>query len=58
MKTKFDADDLNLISLAKEYSSERKARKLFEANALAGRQTDLPALPKRRPSQNHFQADS
>jgi len=31
MKTKFDADDLNLISLAKEYSSERKARKLFEA---------------------------
>lgn len=31
MITKFDADDLNLISLAKEYSSERKARKLFEA---------------------------
>jgi transposase-like protein len=31
MKTKFDADDLNLISLAKEYSSERRARKLFEA---------------------------
>jgi len=31
MKTKFDAEDLNLISLAKEYSSERKARKLFEA---------------------------
>jgi transposase-like protein len=31
MKTKFDADDLNLVSLAKEYSSEKKARKLFEA---------------------------
>ncbi|HZL13929.1 MAG TPA: IS1595 family transposase [Verrucomicrobiae bacterium] len=31
MKTKFDAEDLNLISLAKEYSSERKARKLFES---------------------------
>ncbi|MGH7951629.1 MAG: IS1595 family transposase [Limisphaerales bacterium] len=31
MKTKFDADDLNLISLAKEYSNERKARKLFES---------------------------
>ncbi|MGH7952346.1 MAG: transposase [Limisphaerales bacterium] len=30
MKTKFDADDLNLVSLAKEYSNERKARKLFE----------------------------
>ena len=31
MKTKFDADDLNLITLAKEYSNERKARKLFES---------------------------
>jgi transposase-like protein len=31
MKTKFDADDLNLISLAKKYSNERRARKLFEA---------------------------
>ena len=31
MKTKFDADELNLVSLAKEYSSERKARKLFES---------------------------
>jgi transposase-like protein len=31
MKPKLDADDLNLISLAKEYSSERKARKLFES---------------------------
>jgi transposase-like protein len=31
MKTKFDADDLNLVSLAKEYSNERKARKLFES---------------------------
>ncbi len=31
MKTKFDADDLNLVSLAKEYSNEKKARKLFEA---------------------------
>jgi transposase-like protein len=31
MKTKFDADDLNLISLAKEYSNERRARKLFES---------------------------
>jgi len=31
MKTKLDADDLNLIMLAKEYSDEDKARKLFEA---------------------------
>jgi transposase-like protein len=31
MKTKFDAEDLNLISLAKDYSNERKARKLFES---------------------------
>ena len=31
MKAKLDADDLNLVLLAKEYSSERKARKLFEA---------------------------
>jgi transposase-like protein len=31
MKTKLDADELNLVSLAKEYSNERKARKLFEA---------------------------
>ncbi|HEU6448696.1 MAG TPA: IS1595 family transposase [Verrucomicrobiae bacterium] len=31
MKTKLDAEDLNLIMLAKEYSSERKARKLFES---------------------------
>jgi len=31
MKTTFDAEDLNLVSLAKEYSSEKKARKLFEA---------------------------
>lgn len=31
MKTQLDADDLNLISLAKEYSNERKARKLFES---------------------------
>jgi len=31
MKTKFDADDLNLVLLAKEYSSEKKARKLFES---------------------------
>jgi len=31
MKTKFDADDLNLVSLAKEYSNEKKARKLFES---------------------------
>jgi transposase-like protein len=31
VKPKLDADDLNLISLAKEYSSERKALKLFES---------------------------
>lgn len=31
MKTKFDADELSLISLAQQYSTERKARKLFEA---------------------------
>ena len=31
MKTKFDADELNLISLAKKYSNENRARKLFEA---------------------------
>ncbi|HSY29167.1 MAG TPA: IS1595 family transposase [Burkholderiaceae bacterium] len=31
MKAAFDADDLNLISLAKDYSTERKARKLFES---------------------------
>jgi transposase-like protein len=31
MKKKFDAEDLSLISLAKEYSNDRKARKLFEA---------------------------
>jgi transposase-like protein len=31
MKTKFDAADLNLVTLAKEYSNEKKARKLFEA---------------------------
>jgi transposase-like protein len=31
MKAKFEADELNLISLAKKYSSERTARKLFEA---------------------------
>ena len=30
MKTKFDAEDLNLISLAKKYSNENRARKLFE----------------------------
>jgi len=30
MKTKFDADELNLISLAKKYSNENRARKLFE----------------------------
>jgi transposase-like protein len=29
--TEFDADDLNLITLAKEYSDEGKARALFEA---------------------------
>ena len=33
MKTKpeFDADELNLITLAQEYSDENKARKLFES---------------------------
>lgn len=31
MKTTLDADDLNLVLLAKEYSNERKARKLFES---------------------------
>ena len=31
MKTKIDSDELNLVSLAKEYSSEKKARKLFES---------------------------
>ena len=31
MKTKFDADELNLITLAKKYSNENKARKLFES---------------------------
>ena len=31
MKTKFDADELNLLTLAKKYSNENKARKLFEA---------------------------
>ena len=31
MKTKLDADDLNLFSLAKEYADERKAIALFEA---------------------------
>jgi transposase-like protein len=31
MKTKFDAADINLVLLAKEYSNERKARKLFES---------------------------
>lgn len=31
MKPKLDADDLSLISLAKDYSNERKARKLFES---------------------------
>src|ERR1017187_8299044 len=30
MKTKFDADELNLVSLAKKYSNENRARKLFE----------------------------
>lgn len=30
MKTKFDADELNLLTLAKKYSNETKARKLFE----------------------------
>jgi transposase-like protein len=36
MKSKFDADDLNLISLAKKYSNEGKARKLFEQLRWAG----------------------
>jgi transposase-like protein len=31
MKTKFDDEELNLVSLAKEYSNEKRARKLFEA---------------------------
>lgn len=31
MKTEFDADDLNLIKLAREYSDEDKARALFES---------------------------
>ena len=31
MKTKFDADELNLITLAKKYSNENKARNLFES---------------------------
>ena len=31
MKTKFNADELNLITLAKKYSNETKARKLFES---------------------------
>ncbi|HTR41695.1 MAG TPA: transposase, partial [Pseudomonadales bacterium] len=31
MKTKLDAEELNLVTLAKKYSNERKARKLFEA---------------------------
>ena len=30
MKTKFAADELNLVLLAKKYSNEDKARKLFE----------------------------
>ena len=30
MKAKFDADELNLVSLAKKYSNENRARKLFE----------------------------
>jgi hypothetical protein len=30
MKTKFNADELNLFTLAKKYSNETKARKLFE----------------------------
>ena len=30
MKTNFDADELNLVLLAKKYSNENKARKLFE----------------------------
>jgi len=31
METKFDADDLNLVTLAREYSKEKRARKLFES---------------------------
>lgn len=31
MKAKFNADELNLLMLAKKYSSETKARKLFES---------------------------
>jgi transposase-like protein len=31
MKMTFDADELNLVSLAKEYSNEKRARKLFES---------------------------
>ena len=31
MKTKFDADELNLITLAREYQDEDKARELFES---------------------------
>jgi transposase-like protein len=31
MKTKFDADEINLLTLAKKYSNEKKARKLFES---------------------------
>lgn len=31
MKTKFNADEINLLTLAKKYSNENKARKLFEA---------------------------
>lgn len=30
MKTEFDSDELNLLTLAKKYSNENKARKLFE----------------------------
>jgi len=31
MKAEFDADEINIIKLAREYSNEAKARKLFEA---------------------------
>lgn len=31
MNTEFDAEEINLISLAQEYSSEEKARELLEA---------------------------
>ena len=31
MKAKFDADEINLLTLAKKYSNETKARKLFES---------------------------